>query len=127
MDEALIDSDILSELIKARNPRVSDAAKLYRIQHRRLSFSAITLYEISRGFLAAGTMGRLADFLEFAAKSEVLPVSIHVLERQRGYGPMLFAAGVRVLIPILSLLRQLSNPTACWLREIPATSIGLAA
>ena len=82
MDEAVVDSDILSELIKARNPRVSDAARRrYQNHHRRLAFSAITLYEISRGFLSAGSIGRLAKFVQFAARSDVIPVSIRILER----------------------------------------------
>ena len=49
MDESLLDSDILSEILKAKDRRVLDAAKGYLAEHSRLAFSAMTLYEILRG------------------------------------------------------------------------------
>jgi predicted nucleic acid-binding protein len=81
MDEALIDSDLLSEFLKEKNPRVSEAAKLYLARHRRLAFSAISLYEITRGFLATGAVSGLAKFARLVDDSDVLPVSTLILER----------------------------------------------
>lgn len=81
MDLALIDTDIVSEIIKGRNPRVDDAVRRHSSEHGRLTFSAISFYEVSRGFLAAGADRRLADFVRFSALSEVLPVSMAVLHR----------------------------------------------
>jgi|SwirhisoilCB1_FD_contig_31_2342275_length_482_multi_4_in_0_out_0_2 hypothetical protein len=42
MDEALIDTDILSEVIKGRHPLVLASAQAYLIVHQRLSFSDMT-------------------------------------------------------------------------------------
>lgn len=81
MDEALIDSDILSEIIKGQNQRVAAATRRYLSQYPRLGFSAITLYERARGFIASNATAKLASFVQFAARSEVLPVSIPVLSR----------------------------------------------
>lgn len=81
MDETLLDSDILSEILKAKNPRVLGTANRYLLQHPCLTFSAFTLYEITRGLLAAGATSGLARFLNLVAKSNVLPVSIPILNR----------------------------------------------
>jgi len=49
MDEALLDTDILSEVLKRKDRRVLATARQYLAQHQRLAFSAITVYEIIRG------------------------------------------------------------------------------
>ena len=51
MDLAILDTDILSELIKLRNPTVRQKALVYTHQHSRLAFSPMTRYEIIRGYL----------------------------------------------------------------------------
>ncbi|HUY92050.1 MAG TPA: hypothetical protein VMV10_25135 [Pirellulales bacterium] len=42
MDAALIDTDILSEVIKGKHPQVLVSARKYLAVHQRLSFSAMT-------------------------------------------------------------------------------------
>jgi tRNA(fMet)-specific endonuclease VapC len=79
--ESLLDSDILSKFLKEKNPRVSEAAKLYLADHQRLTFSAVSLYEITRGFLAMGAASGMARFAQLVDESELLPVSIPVLKR----------------------------------------------
>ena len=81
MDEAIIDSDIVSELIKAKNPRVLHIGAHYLSQHQRFAFSAITFYEVCRGFLSIGAVARLTKFVQFAAASEVSPVSLPIFCR----------------------------------------------
>jgi tRNA(fMet)-specific endonuclease VapC len=81
MDEALLDSDILSEILKAKNQIVLDAAKQYLAQRSRFAFSSITLYEITRGFRATRAVRGLAKFRKLVDDSDVLPVSIPVLLR----------------------------------------------
>jgi predicted nucleic acid-binding protein len=49
MDAALLDTDILSEVLKRKDKRVLKAAARYLAVHDRLAFSAITAYEIIRG------------------------------------------------------------------------------
>ena len=50
MDGSLLDTDILSEVLKRKDNRVLTKARQYLAQHQRLAFSAITVYEILRGF-----------------------------------------------------------------------------
>jgi tRNA(fMet)-specific endonuclease VapC len=81
MDETLLDSDILSEILKGKNQQVLDAANRYLTQHPQFAFSAITLYEITRGFRATRAVRGLTKFLKLVDDSDVLPVSIPVLRR----------------------------------------------
>jgi predicted nucleic acid-binding protein len=81
MDEALLDTDILSEVLKAKDARVLANAQQYLAQHARLSFSAITLYEVLRGLVATGATKQLASFLQTAGNSEVMPISVPILRR----------------------------------------------
>jgi tRNA(fMet)-specific endonuclease VapC len=84
MDEALLDTDILSEVLKGNNPDVLTAAQQYLTIHRQLAFSAITMYEIMRGLLANQASRQLAAFLALTGRSDVLPVSIPILKRAAG-------------------------------------------
>jgi hypothetical protein len=63
MDEALLDTDILSVIFKAKNPQVLNVGRQYLAQHQRFAFSAITLYEVIRGLRATGL---LASWLNFS-------------------------------------------------------------
>ena len=81
MDEAILDTDIMSEVLKARNQQVLNVAQQYLAQHQRLAFSAITLYEILRGLRASQATRGLNTFLTLVGNSDVLPVSILVLFR----------------------------------------------
>ena len=81
MDEALLDTDMLSEVIKAKDAAVLGKAQQYLSHHGRLSFSAITFYEVIRGMKSAGATRQLANFLQTAATSEVMPISISILVR----------------------------------------------
>jgi predicted nucleic acid-binding protein len=81
MDVGLIDTDILSEVLKAKNAKVLDRARLYLEEHGRFAFSAITFYEMLRGFRAARASRQLANFIALAATSDVLPVSMTVLDQ----------------------------------------------
>ncbi len=80
MDDALIDTDILSEVLKARDKGVFDRARQYLHEHGRFSFSAITFYEIVRGFRAAKADRQLSMFIGLVGKSDVHPVSLAVLD-----------------------------------------------
>lgn len=81
MDEAQIDTDTLSEIIKAKNSQVLHHANQYLTKHAQLSFSAITYYELVRG-LRQRQAGRLSQALATLVNhSLILPVSLPVLAR----------------------------------------------
>ena len=81
MDEALLDTDILSEVLKRHDPLVLNAARQYLAQHQRLAFSAMTVYEIVRGMRAKQATAQLAGFLKTVGTSDVIPISMTVLMR----------------------------------------------
>jgi len=81
MDEALLDTDILSEVLKRKDQQVLSNAARYLAQHQRLAFSALTAYEIMRGMLASGATRQLNVFQNVVATSEVLSVGMPVLRR----------------------------------------------
>lgn len=81
MDESLLDTDILSEILKGKNPRVLDLASRYLAERQRFAFSGITFYEIVRGLRANQAVRALNAFLKLATDSDVVPISIPILRR----------------------------------------------
>jgi tRNA(fMet)-specific endonuclease VapC len=81
MDETLLDTDILSEVLKGRNPQVTAIADRYLAEHRWFAFSAITFYEVLRGLRATSAVRSMDSFLKLADDSEILPASLPVLKR----------------------------------------------
>ena len=81
MDQALVDTDILSEVLKAKDARVLAKAQQYLAQYGRLAFSAITYYEVIRGIQATAATRQMATFQRLAAGADVLAISIPVLQR----------------------------------------------
>jgi tRNA(fMet)-specific endonuclease VapC len=81
MDEALLDTDMLSEVLKRKDQQVLTTARDYLVEHQRFAFSAITVYEIIRGMRANRAVRQLAGFLRTVGTSDVLPVSVPVLMR----------------------------------------------
>lgn len=81
MDEALLDTDILSEVLKRKDRRILAKAGQYLAEHRRFAFSSITAYEIVRGMRATRAMRQLSEFLKIVGTSDVFPVNMAVLMR----------------------------------------------
>ena len=81
MDPAILDTDILSEVLKRKDQRVLARAAEYLAQHQRLAFSALTAYEIIRGLRASQATRQLDEFLKTLATSDVYPITMPVLLR----------------------------------------------
>ena len=81
MDESLLDTDLLSEVLKGKDAQVLAAAQQYLTEHQRLAFSEITVYEIVRGMRANRAVRQLAEFLQTVDTSDVFPISRSVLLR----------------------------------------------
>ncbi|MEX1096263.1 MAG: type II toxin-antitoxin system VapC family toxin [Planctomycetales bacterium] len=81
MDETILDTDILSEVLKRKDQQVLGTARQYLAEHQRLAFSAMTVYEIIRGMRANRATRQLAEFLKTVSTSEVFPISMPVLMR----------------------------------------------
>lgn len=81
MDEAILDTDILSDVLKRKDAQVLSTAQRYLGEHMRLAFSAITVFEIVRGMRANQATRQVAEFLKTVGTSDVFPVSLTVLMR----------------------------------------------
>lgn len=81
MDAAILDTDVLSELLKGKNARIQSHAREYLAEHQRLAFSALTAYEIMRGLHASAAARQLDRFSTLISTSEVLEVTMTVLSR----------------------------------------------
>jgi tRNA(fMet)-specific endonuclease VapC len=77
----LLDSDTLSEIMKARDPRVLHRAEEYLSEHHAFRFSLITRYEILRGLRAKDATRQIAAFLAQCQGSDVYPVTEAIVDR----------------------------------------------
>jgi predicted nucleic acid-binding protein len=79
MPLALLDTDILSEVLKQKNPDVASKATDYLAQYQQFAISAITRYEIVRGLKATNATTQLQKFHTFCQHSVVYPISDDIL------------------------------------------------
>jgi len=94
MSLTLLDTDILSEVLKQRNANVMQNAAEYLRNHYQFCISAVTRFGIIRGYQECSASTQLARFTIFCQNSIVLPVTdaifdraaeLWVLGRQGGY------------------------------------------
>ena len=71
MNKALLDTDILSEVLKGRNPQVVAQAEAYLRHHAMLTVSVI---EVVSGLQRMARSAQLEQFLRALDAIEVLPV-----------------------------------------------------
>src|SRR3954466_1336407 len=81
MDAALLDTDILSEVIKLRDRIVRQKAIDYTQVHGRLAFSSMTRYEILRGYRDQNATTQLARFMVFCQHGIVFAVTDSIFDR----------------------------------------------
>jgi hypothetical protein len=74
MDVALLDTDMLSEVLKQRNASVATNAAAYLGIHGQFSFSVFTRFEIERGHKEKQADRLLARFATFCQNSVVYPL-----------------------------------------------------
>ena len=72
MNRALVDTDILSDLLRGRDPEVQRRASAYLAEHERLTISVLTVFEVVRGRHQAAQPDRAAEFLGWARTAAVL-------------------------------------------------------
>ena len=73
MAKVLLDTDILSEILKGKNPAVATKASAYLTEHGHFTTSAVTVAEIVYGLSRVGREDRVALFEASLANAEVLP------------------------------------------------------
>ena len=73
MSKSLLDTDILSEILKGINPTVASNAAAYRQAFGRYSLSSITVMEVISGLQRNQSHRRIQKFLTEISGEEVLP------------------------------------------------------
>lgn len=81
MAPAILDTDLLSEVLKQRDASVRHHASLYLQHHGRFTFSAVTRFEILRGYKECNATTQLAKFATFCGNSLILPVTDPIFDR----------------------------------------------
>ena len=81
MDATLLDTDMLSEILKRRSARVMAKTAAYLEEHGRFTFSAFSRFEIRRGYVERRATRQLARFNVFCGHSLVLPVTDVIFDR----------------------------------------------
>jgi tRNA(fMet)-specific endonuclease VapC len=74
MGRAILDTDILSEILKGRDPNVHARMSDYLVQHARLTFTSVTVLEIVAGYRKRDAFAQAlrADQL-FKQNDEIVP------------------------------------------------------
>jgi predicted nucleic acid-binding protein len=81
MDEMLLDTDILNEVLKQRNAHVVRHAANYLAQHGRFAVSSMTRYEVLRGLKEKQAVAQLANFQVFCQHTLVLRVTDSIFDQ----------------------------------------------
>ena len=77
MTRTLLDTDMLSEILKKRDANVVTRATTYLAEHGRLTLSAITVLEIVRGYRRVGREAQVDAFERALADCDVLAFDDH--------------------------------------------------
>jgi predicted nucleic acid-binding protein len=73
MNRTLLDTDILPDILKQRDPNVATRASAYLAEHTKLTLSSITVLEIVRGYRRLGRDANVESFERALADCNVLP------------------------------------------------------
>ena len=76
-----LDTDILSEFLKQMSASVLANVTNYLQLFSALTFSAITRYEIMRGFKELQSASRIAGFEQFCSHCAILPITDEIFDR----------------------------------------------
>jgi tRNA(fMet)-specific endonuclease VapC len=78
---AIIDTDILSEILKQRNATIQRRALAYLSENGFIAFSVVTRLEMLRGILQRNSQRLLQNFETFCGRSIILPVTTPIFDR----------------------------------------------
>lgn len=81
MDPALLDTDMTSEVLKQRNANVGKHSRQYLRSHGQFTISAVTRFEIVRGYKDVGATTQLSRFLAFCGHTLILPLTDAIFDR----------------------------------------------
>lgn len=74
MEKSLLDTDIFSEILKAKNLTVVENATAYRKKFPQYTLSSVTVTEMVKGFQRLGRLDHVKNLATALAGEEVLPL-----------------------------------------------------
>ena len=80
MNPSLIDTDILSEILKQKDAVIVERASEYLKEHRQFAISSIARYEVLRGLKEKNATAQLQNFESFCRHSIVFAVTDQILD-----------------------------------------------
>ena len=80
MNPALVDTDVLSEILKRKNATIVERASEYLKGYQQFAISAITRYEILRGLKEKNAKVQLGNFETFCQHSLVFAITDEILD-----------------------------------------------
>ena len=81
MDKSLLDTDILSAILRQQDQTVVANGVRYLSEHSQFTFSPYTRFEVRRGYLERNASKQLERFEEFCRHSLVLPITDAVIDQ----------------------------------------------
>jgi tRNA(fMet)-specific endonuclease VapC len=89
MDQALLDTDTFSEVIKAKSPSVRSNAVAYRRQFGRYTISTVTVTEMIKGLPKRSREDRIQTLIAGLANEELLSLDLDsAIFAGRNYGEL---------------------------------------
>ena len=81
MDPVILDTDILSEVLKQRNAVVRQRAAAYLQQHQQFAFSSVSRFELLRWYKEKNATTQLRRFMRFCQHSLILAATEPVFDQ----------------------------------------------
>lgn len=81
MNAALLDTDMTSEVLKQRNVNVGQHSKQYLRSHGQFAISAVTRFEIVRGYKDVKATTQLSRFMVFCGHTLILTLTDAIFDR----------------------------------------------
>jgi tRNA(fMet)-specific endonuclease VapC len=134
MSRVLLDTDLLSEVLRERNPKVGERAKQYLTAKGKLTLSSVTVFEVVRGWWHAGRSERGDEFFAWCNSfADVLPFDARCAEVAGRFGGSLSRSGTPigvadVLIAATAIVHELpigTGNTAHYERALPFGLAGI--
>jgi tRNA(fMet)-specific endonuclease VapC len=76
VSKVVLDTDILSEILKGKDATVAARARTYWAEHGRFTFTVIAVLEVVRGLRRVQSLSRLDAFMGSLSSDEVLDLDV---------------------------------------------------
>ena len=124
MDEAILDTDTLNEVLKQKNATVVRHATSYLSRHRQFALSVIRRYEILRGLKEKHASTQLLRFHEFCQNSLLLPIVDEILDEAADLWAFGRSHGITPMDADLIIAATANSTAAHSSRETPLILTG---